>query len=90
MNNYFLFRLNARPVVAGLMLVSLLLTWNTTLAQSGESASSKMKMESIPTYAENVAPILNEKCASCHNSGGIGPMSLLSYAEVKPWRNRAR
>ena len=41
--------------------------------------------QSIPTFSADVAPILFEKCASCHNPEGIGPMPLLSYAEVKPW-----
>ena len=38
-----------------------------------------------PTYARDVAPILNENCAMCHRPGDIGPMSLLSYDEVRPW-----
>jgi len=36
-----------------------------------------------PTYSEHVAPILQEKCGSCHRADGIGPMSLLSYAEAR-------
>jgi len=39
----------------------------------------------LPTYTRDIAPILFEKCASCHRPGEIGPMSLLSYAEVRPW-----
>ena len=38
-----------------------------------------------PTYNKDVASILNEKCASCHRPGAGGPMSLTSYAEVRPW-----
>ena len=37
-----------------------------------------------PTYAENVAPILYENCASCHRPGGLGPFSVLEYDSVKP------
>lgn len=37
------------------------------------------------TYARDVAPILYEKCASCHRPGEIAPMSLLNYEEVRPW-----
>ena len=37
-----------------------------------------------PTYAD-VAPILAESCASCHRPNQIGPMSLLTYDEVRPW-----
>lgn len=37
------------------------------------------------TYSRDIAPILQEKCASCHNPEGIGPMPLLSYEQVKPF-----
>lgn len=37
------------------------------------------------TYAKDVAPILNANCAECHRPGQIGPMSLLSYEEARPW-----
>ncbi len=38
-----------------------------------------------PTYSKDVAPIMNAKCVECHRPGQIGPMSLLSYDEVRPW-----
>ena len=38
-----------------------------------------------PTYHRDVAPILQARCETCHRSGEIGPMSLRSYAEVRPW-----
>lgn len=37
------------------------------------------------TYAKDVAPILNRSCVECHRPGQIGPMSLTSYQEVRPW-----
>jgi len=38
-----------------------------------------------PTFNADVGPILFEKCATCHRPGAGGPMSLTSYAEVRPW-----
>jgi hypothetical protein len=38
-----------------------------------------------PTFAKDVAPILNARCVSCHRPNQIGPMALTSYAEVRPW-----
>ncbi len=35
------------------------------------------------TYYQDVAPILERNCQSCHYPGGIGPFSLLTYEEVK-------
>jgi len=35
------------------------------------------------SYSETVAPILREKCVSCHQKGGIGPFQMNSYETVK-------
>ena len=37
------------------------------------------------TYATDVAPVLYKHCTTCHRPGEIGPMSLLTYEEVRPW-----
>lgn len=34
-------------------------------------------------YATDIAPIFQEKCVSCHQPGGIGPMPLTSYERIK-------
>ena len=34
------------------------------------------------TWSENVAPILFEHCTKCHNEGGIGPSSLMTYDDA--------
>ena len=47
--------------------------WTQSLAQE------------TPTYSKDIAPILQDKCASCHNPEGIGPMPLQSYEQVKPF-----
>ena len=36
-----------------------------------------------PTYWQHVAPIVGQKCAGCHQSGGIAPFALQSYADVE-------
>ena len=38
-----------------------------------------------PTFNKDVAPILNSHCVTCHRPGEVAPMSLLNYAETKPW-----
>ena len=35
------------------------------------------------SYSHDIAPVLQEKCAGCHISGGIGPFAMTSYAIVK-------
>ncbi|MDX1385257.1 MAG: thiol-disulfide isomerase [Thermoanaerobaculia bacterium] len=43
------------------------------------------------TFHRDVEPILQENCQACHRPGGdnytgmVAPMSLVTYAEVRPW-----
>src|SRR6202008_4539498 len=36
-----------------------------------------------PTFAEDVAPILWQRCAGCHRPGEVGPFPLLEYTDAK-------
>jgi hypothetical protein len=38
-----------------------------------------------PTFHKDVLPILQRNCQNCHRPGQIGPMSLLTYDEARPW-----
>jgi hypothetical protein len=38
-----------------------------------------------PTFTKDIAPILQEKCESCHRPASMAPMSLMTYEEVRPW-----
>ena len=38
-----------------------------------------------PTFNKDVLPILQKNCQECHRPGEIGPMSLLTYADARPW-----
>ena len=42
------------------------------------------------TFAKDVASILQEKCEACHRTGQMAPMSLTTYAEVRPWARASR
>jgi hypothetical protein len=35
------------------------------------------------SYSHTVAPIIQAKCATCHQPGGIGPMPLNNYEQIK-------
>jgi hypothetical protein len=43
-----------------------------------------------PTYSRDVAPILNQRCVSCHRPGEAAPMALRTYKEVRPWAKAIR
>ena len=37
------------------------------------------------TYYKDVAPVLQNRCQECHRPGEIGPMSFMTYDQVRPW-----
>jgi thiol-disulfide isomerase/thioredoxin len=41
--------------------------------------------DKVPSYAEDVAPILHARCASCHRPGQVAPFSLLTYEQAHRW-----
>lgn len=44
----------------------------------------------VPTFTKDVAPILYKHCTGCHRPGEIAPMSLLSYADARPYAKAIR
>jgi len=38
-----------------------------------------------PTFTRHVAPILQRSCETCHREGGVAPMALTTYEQVRPW-----
>ena len=62
------------PATAALLMVGVAL-----LPMRGES------QESAPTFSADIAPIFQASCQACHNPEGIGPMSLMTYQDARPW-----
>lgn len=42
------------------------------------------------TYNKDVAPIVYEKCLSCHREGEIAPFSMESFDTIRPWAKSIR
>jgi hypothetical protein len=42
------------------------------------------------TFSRDVAPILQRSCQGCHREGGVAPMSLVTYQEVRRWAARIK
>ena len=42
------------------------------------------------TYTDDVFPILRDRCGRCHVTGGVAPMSLMTYKETFPWGESIR
>src|SRR5579864_7819303 len=58
------------------------LVLSATLALPGVAAADAAKP---PTFTKDIAPIFQEKCEACHRPDSIAPMSLMTYAEARPW-----
>ena len=55
------------------------------LVVSVAGVASAGAAEGTPTFAKDVAPILYENCVSCHRPNHLAPMSLITYADARPW-----
>lgn len=42
-----------------------------------------------PTYAKEIAPILNKNCVECHHPGEVAPFSLVGYDNARKWARMA-
>ncbi len=80
-------------LIVRLSLVCALLTFGVCVggivanAMSATNVDSKAAAPppSLPTFNADIAPILYRQCVSCHRPGEAGPMSLRTFADVRPW-----
>jgi hypothetical protein len=47
--------------------------------------ASAANAQMAPTFSKDIAPILQAKCQECHQPNSIAPMSLVTFAEARPW-----
>lgn len=78
-------RAAARVIASrSILRVGSLLAAGMLSAQAASGAGSQARA-AAPTFSRDIAAILFEHCVVCHRPGALGPMSLLSYQEVRPW-----
>jgi len=54
-------------------------------ATAGVQAQSGGDSDDPVTWAEDVAPIMQENCQECHRPNSIAPMSLMTFEEASPY-----
>jgi len=52
----------------------------STAALTGQAT---LDQAPVPTFSEHIAPIIFNKCTTCHRPGQIGPFSLMDYKQVR-------
>ena len=62
---------------------SLLLLVGAALLTFQGPGLSAQQHDAAVTFTQDVAPILQENCAECHRAGGIAPMPLRTYEQVR-------
>jgi len=60
------------------------------IAIPASADSNEVAVPTKPTFAKDIAPILQAKCQDCHRKGTAAPMSLVTYQEVRPWAKAIR
>jgi mono/diheme cytochrome c family protein len=61
------------------------LAWGETSPVTPSQAPKAAKAPAKPTYAGQVAKILNNRCVECHRPGEVAPFSLVGYENAKKW-----
>lgn len=65
--------------------------WNLMLLMAAACAVPAASGAGLPsingdvTFSRDIAPILQRSCQNCHQPNSAAPMSLITYAEVRPW-----
>jgi hypothetical protein len=48
-------------------------------------AAAAADASKAPTFTRDIAAIFQDKCEACHRPDSIAPMSLMTFAEARPW-----
>jgi hypothetical protein len=73
-----------RGLVIGVCLVGGALTLQSATGAAQAPAAG------TPVFTKDIAPIFQDKCEACHRPDSIAPMSLVTYAETRPWARAIR
>ncbi len=63
---------------------------NTVNAQSNNSCAIEYPAKAlysanVPSYSEDIAPMILDNCATCHREFGVGPFAIDSYLSLLGW-----
>ena len=70
---------------ARMLTVAFVVVMVSTTTVIGEEQAAPSARGGEVTFAKDVVPILQRSCQNCHRPGQIGPMSLLTYRDARPW-----
>jgi hypothetical protein len=53
------------------------------VARTPAACSSPVQQDEDVTFTTTIEPLVREKCQTCHHEGGIAPLSLMTYEDLK-------
>jgi len=72
---------------AGFLVLGCALLVAVSVAQP---AAEQAPAAAAVTFTKDIAPIFQKNCQQCHQPDSIGPMSLVTYADARPWARSIR
>src|SRR5689334_859686 len=75
----------ASALASGTIFVSLLALLGARATSDGSAKARTVKIapSKVPTYARDVAAVIQTNCSGCHRPGEVAPFSLLSYDDAR-------
>ena len=74
-----------RLLLATIVLGAVLASVSPVAAAETAAAETAVADRGEPTFHRDVVPILQRSCQNCHRAGAGAPMSLVTYADTRPW-----
>ncbi|MBL8191472.1 MAG: hypothetical protein JNK38_25875 [Acidobacteria bacterium] len=65
-------------------------TANGSDSKDTVSTNTSKRTQTTPTFNKEVVRIFQKNCQSCHRAGDIGPFSMMTYTETRPWARAIR
>src|SRR6476659_1777227 len=76
---------NMMPVTHGLTRNLAVGAWALGAALLLPGMAAAADTPKTPTFTRDIAPIFREKCEACHRPDSMAPMSLMTFADARPW-----
>jgi tetratricopeptide (TPR) repeat protein/mono/diheme cytochrome c family protein len=65
------------------LLAAIVFTASAAVLPAAAAGAPQESPAPAPTFSKDIAPLLFDRCAQCHQPGGSGPFSVLTYDEVR-------
>ena len=73
----------AKRVLPGVAAATALSALMVTALVAPSSLGAQESSLADVTFTRDIAPILQRSCQTCHRDGGVAPMTLVNYEQVR-------